>query len=95
LVAIATDCNPGTSRVESMQLVIAVACLQMGLTLEQSVWSATRGGAHALEEPDKGSVVPGAIADLMVLEADGYQHLGYRPDVNLVRTVVKNGDVVV
>jgi imidazolonepropionase len=94
-VAIATDCNPGTSRVESMQLVIAVACLQMGLTLEQSVWSATRGGAHALEEPDKGSVVPGAIADLMVLEADGYQHLGYRPDVNLVRTVVKNGDVVV
>ena len=95
VVALATDCNPGTSYVESMQLVIAVACLEMGLRLEEAVWSATRGGALALEETDKGRIVPGAIADLLILEADSYRHLVYRPDANLVRTVIKQGDSVV
>jgi imidazolonepropionase len=94
-VAIATDCNPGTSWVESMQLVVAVACLDMGLSLEQAVWSATRGGALALEETGKGMVAPGASADLLVLEAPSYRHLGYRPDHNHVRHVVKGGDLVV
>ena len=95
VVALATDCNPGTSYVESMQLVIAVACLEMGLRLEEAVWSATRGGALALEETDKGRIVPGAVADLLILEADSYRQLVYRPDVNLVRTVIKQGDSVV
>jgi imidazolonepropionase len=94
-VALATDCNPGTSYVASMQLVIAVACLDMGLRLEEAVWSATRGGAIALEEPEKGLLSPGAVADLVVLEADSYRQLAYRPDHNLVRTVVKQGDPVV
>ncbi len=94
-VALASDCNPGTSYVSSMQLVIAVACLDMGLTLEQSVWAATRGGALALEEPGKGLVAPGAAGDLVVLSADSYRHLGYRPDLNLAETIVKAGDVVV
>jgi imidazolonepropionase len=93
-VAIGTDCNPGTSQVESMQLVIAVACLELGLSLEQAVWSATRGGALALEEPDKGIITVGAVADLLVLEADGYRQLGYRPDRNLIGQVVKDGDVI-
>jgi imidazolonepropionase len=94
-VAVASDCNPGTSYIASMQLVIAVACLDMGLSLEQAVWSATRGGALALEEPDKGRITPGAVADLIVLGADSYRHLAYRPDQNLVETVVKSGGVVV
>ena len=94
-VALATDCNPGTSYVASMQLAIAVACLDMGLTLEQAVWAATRGGALALEEPGKGWIGPGAAADLLVLHADSYRHLAYRPDVNLAETIVKAGDVVV
>jgi imidazolonepropionase len=95
IVALATDCNPGTSYVESMQLVVAVACLEMGLRLEEAVWSATRGSALALEEDDKGRILPGAVADLIVLEAESYRHLAYRPDANLVRTVVKQGDSVV
>lgn len=94
-VALASDCNPGTSYIASMQLVIAVACLDMGLSLEQAVWSATRGGALALEEPAKGQIAPGATADLVVLGADSYRHLAYRPDQNLVETVVKSGGVVV
>lgn len=95
IVALATDCNPGTSFVTSMQLVIAVACLDMGLTLEEALWSATRGGAIALEQPGKGRIAPGADGDVVVLDADTYRHLGYQPDVNLAKLVVKQGDPVV
>ena len=94
-VALATDCNPGTSYVVSMQLVIAVACLDMGLTLDQALWSATRGAALAVEEPRKGRLRPGDAGDFLVLESDSYRHLAYRPDQNLVKTVVKQGDMVV
>jgi imidazolonepropionase len=94
-VALATDCNPGSSFVASMQLVIAVACLDMGLTLDQALWSATRGGALALEEPRKGRLRTGDIGDMVILESESYRHLGYRPDQNLVKTVVKQGDPVV
>lgn len=90
-VAIATDCNPGTSNVESMQLVIALAVLTAGLTPHEALWAATRGGALALELPDKGKVVPGAVADLLLLEAETYVEIPYRPGTNLVGTVIKNG----
>ena len=93
-VALATDCNPGTSNVESMGLVIALGSLEMGLTPEEALWAATRGGALAVELPDRGSIVPGAIADLVVLDAPSYRHIPYRPGTNLVRMVVKGGEVV-
>jgi imidazolonepropionase len=93
-VAVATDCNPGTSNVESMPYVIAVACLEMGLTPEEAVWAATRGGALALRLEDRGMVVPGALADLVILDAPSYTHLPYRPGSNLVWKVVKGGEVV-
>lgn len=94
-VALATDCNPGTSYVESMQLVVALACLEMGLTAEEAIWSATRGGALALEDGDKGWVGIGAAGDLVVLDADSYLHVPYRPGANLAWRVIKDGDVVV
>jgi imidazolonepropionase len=93
-VALATDCNPGTSNVESMPFVIALACLEMGLTPEEAVWAATRGGAQALRLEDRGQVTPGALADLAILEAPSYTHLPYRPGTDLVWKVVKGGVVV-
>ncbi len=90
-VALATDCNPGTSYVESMPLVVAIACLEMGLTPEESLWAATRGGALALAMPDRGWIVPGAAADLVVLDAPSYRHLPYRPGTQLVCEVIKGG----
>ena len=93
-VAVATDCNPGTSNVESMPFVIAVACLEMGLTPEEAVWAATRGGALALRLEDRGMLVPGALADLVILDAPSYTQLPYRPGSNLVWKVVKGGEVV-
>lgn len=94
-VALATDCNPGTSNVESMQLVVALGALEMGLTVEESIWAATRGGALAVEEPDKGWLRVGAVADLHVLDTDNYLDLAYRPDRSHTWKVVKDGRVVV
>jgi imidazolonepropionase len=93
-VAIATDCNPGTSNVESMPLVIALACLEMGLTPEEAVWAATLGGARSLRLADRGQVAAGAVADLVVLDAPTYLHIPYRPGTDLVWGVVKAGRVV-
>jgi len=93
-VAIATDCNPGTSCIESMQLMVALACLEMKLTPEQALWSATRGGALALERLDRGWLGAGALADLAILDADSYLHLVYRPGTNLAWKVLKRGEVV-
>ena len=94
-VALATDCNPGTSFVESMQFVVALGAVEMGLTVEESIWSATRGGALAVEEPDKGWLRVGAIADIHVLDTDTHADLAYRPDRTFTWKVVKDGRVVV
>ena len=93
-VAVATDLNPGTSNVESMTLVIALASLEMGLTPEEALWAATRGGALALQSDNKGTLAAGTAADLVVLDADSYLDIPYRPGSDLVWAVVKNGELV-
>ena len=93
-VALATDCNPGTSFVTSMPFVIALAVATSGMTPAEAVWSATAGGAVALGLHDRGIVTPGRIGDLVVLDAPSFVHLAYRPDGELVRSVVKRGRIV-
>jgi imidazolonepropionase len=93
-VALATDCNPGTSNIETMPFVIALACLEMGLLPERAIWSATRGGALALGLADRGQLIPGALGDLVVLAHPSYVHLAYRPDAPPVRAVIKRGELV-
>lgn len=93
-VALATDCNPGTSNIETMPFVIALGCLEMGLTAEEAVWAGTRGGARALQLEDRGIVAPGAVGDLVVLNHASYVHLPYQPDAPAVRVVVKRGELV-
>ena len=83
-VAIATDCNPGSSYTTSMPFCIAVAVRDMHFTPEQAVWSATRGGAAALRRSDIGTLSVGAWADFVELDASSYLHLAYRPGVNLI-----------
>jgi imidazolonepropionase len=90
-VALATDCNPGSSYTTSMAFCIAIAIRELGFTPEQALWSATMGGAKALRRDDVGSLSVGQSADLVVLNAPSYLHLGYRPGVDLVSQVFKSG----
>lgn len=90
-VAIATDCNPGTSYVETMPFVIALAATTSGMTPAEALWSATVGGAAALGLADRGVIASGKLADLVMLDAPSYEHLVYRPDGDLVRRVIKRG----
>lgn len=83
-VAIATDCNPGSSYTTSMPFAIAVAVRDMHFTVEQAIWSATMGGAKALRRSDVGAIKVGMRADLIDLNAPSALHLAYRPGVNLI-----------
>ena len=93
-VALATDCNPGTSYTTSMPFVIALACRELGMTPLEAVRAATVGGARALRQQDVGHLRVGARADLVVLDAPSPTYLAYRPGVDLVRSVVRAGEVV-
>lgn len=94
LLALATDCNPGTAWNESMQFAIALACRYMHLTPAQAIAAATINAAHAIRRADRvGSLEPGKQADLLVLNVPDYRHLGYRFGTNLVREVIKRGQV--
>jgi imidazolonepropionase len=86
-VALATDCNPGSSFTSSMAFCIAVAVRDLGMTPAEALWAATAGGAAALQRADVGVVKVGARADLVLLEAPSYVHLAYRPGVPLVSRV--------
>jgi imidazolonepropionase len=83
-VALATDCNPGSSYTTSMPFCIAVAVRDMKFTVEQAIWSATMGGASALRRGDVGALKVGMRADLIDLNAPSALHLAYRPGVNLI-----------
>ncbi|MBT2501105.1 imidazolonepropionase [Curtobacterium sp. ISL-83] len=94
-IALASNCNPGTSYTTSIPFCIATAVLQMGLTVEEAIRAATVGGAAALGVPGvTGTIAVGARADLQLLDAPSAAHLAYRPGVPLVRRVWKRGVVV-
>lgn len=94
-VAIASNCNPGTSYTSSMPFCVATAVLQMGLSVHEAVRAATRGGAVALGrdrgEGAIGSIAVGHRADLHLLDAPSATHLAYRPGMPLTAAVWKDG----
>jgi imidazolonepropionase len=90
-VALATDCNPGSSYTTSMSFCIAVAVRDMNFTPAQALWATTAGGAAALRRDDVGVLAVGRRADFVLLDAPTYLHLAYRPGVPLVRDVVQAG----
>jgi imidazolonepropionase len=93
-LALATDCNPGSSFTSSMPFCIAVAVRDMHFTVDQAVWAATAGGAAALRRPDVGRLTAGARADFIVLDAPSHRYLAYRPGVDLVRRVYRGGRLI-
>ena len=93
-VALASDCNPGSSYTTSMPLVISLAVLNMNMSCDEALWSATAGGAAALRRTDIGSLHIGAQADFALLNCSSHVHLAYRPGVKLVDAVVRKGECV-
>jgi imidazolonepropionase len=93
-VALATDCNPGSSYTTSMSFCMALAIRDMGFSPEQALWSATLGGAKALRRTDVGALTVGMSADLTILSAPSFRHLGYRPGVDQISKTLKNGKTI-
>ena len=90
-LAIASDCNPGSSYTNNMQFIIALAVRECFFSPEQALWSATAGGAKALRRNDIGVLKVGARADLLILNSSSYIHLAYRPGVNQIEQVWRDG----
>jgi len=94
ILALATDCNPGTSWNESMQMAIALSCRYMRLTPAQAIAAATINSAHAIRRSEMiGSIEVSKQADMLILSVPDYRHLGYRYGTNLVKQVIKRGQV--
>lgn len=93
-VALSPDCNPGSSYTTNMPFSIALAVREMHMTVAESLYAATMGGAKALRRNDVGHLSVGANADLVLLNAPSYIHLAYRPGVPLIQTTWKNGQVM-
>ena len=92
-VALATNCNPGSSYTTSMSFCIALAVCEMRMTAEEALLAATVGGATALRRSDVGHLAPGARGDAVVLAAPSYVHLVYRPGVPLIAATILGGRV--
>jgi imidazolonepropionase len=93
-VALATDCNPGSSHTESMPMVVVLAVFELGLTIEESLTAATLNAACSLGLGGEiGSIEINKRADLVLLDAPNLLHLAYHFGVNPVAAVVKGGQV--
>ena len=90
-VALASDCNPGSSYTTNIPFVIALAVRDLHFSPEQAIWSATKGGAMALRRKDVGHLGISAQANFSILSTPSYIHLAYRPGVPLIDEVWRNG----
>lgn len=93
-VALAANCNPGSSFTTSMPFCIALGVRDLDMTPDEAIAAATRGGAAALRRDDIGHLAPGARADLIVLDAPSPIHFVYRPGVPIVAMTMVGGEIV-
>jgi imidazolonepropionase len=87
-VALATDCNPGSSYLTSMAIVISLAVREMHMSPKEALYAATMGGAAALQREDVGHLSVGANADLIIWDAPSYLHIPYRMGEINSRTII-------
>ena len=95
-VALAGDFNPGSSPVNSLPVVMGIACRQLKMTPAEAVSAVTINAAHAIDRAHEvGSIEAGKKADLVVFDASDYRSIPYRFGTNLVKKVIKSGRLVV
>jgi len=95
IVAMSTDCNPGSSFTESLQIVVTLAALNYGMTAAESISAVTVNAACAIDRGGKiGQLLPGLPADIVIWKTKDYREMPYHYGVNLVNKVIKQGKVV-
>jgi len=87
-VAIASNCNPGSSYTTSISFCIALAVREMHMTIDEAIQAVTIGGAAALQRTDVGRITPGSAGHAVILDAPTHHHLAYRPGVPLIRQTI-------
>lgn len=87
-VALASNCNPGSSYTTSISFCIAIAVREMHMTIDEAVQAVTVGGAAALRRSDIGRLTPGCAGHATILDAPTHHHLAYRPGVPLIRRTI-------
>jgi imidazolonepropionase len=91
-VAVATDCNPGSSCVESMGFAFGLSVVQMGLSVDEALTACTLNAAYALGlGSTRGSITPGRAADLLLLDGETPGILAFRTGISAVAEVYKDG----
>lgn len=94
-VALSTDLNPGSCFTNSIPLIISLAALHMDMRIEEIITSLTINGAAALSrEKETGSIDVGKKADIIILDFPSYHFLPYHIGMNIVKTVIKSGNIV-
>ncbi|MBI2793686.1 MAG: imidazolonepropionase [Ignavibacteria bacterium] len=95
IVALATDCNPGSCFTENMQTILSLACINMGMSIEEAITASTLHGAHALRIGSQtGSLEVGKHADLVIYDVESYTDIIYHFGTNHVYTVFIRGEEV-
>ncbi len=95
VVALSTDCNPGSSYTESLPFVISLASLQLKMTAAEAISAVTVNAAYAINRQGKlGQLIESLPADIVIWDINDYREIPYHYAVNLVKTVIKNGKAV-
>jgi len=95
-VALSTDCNPGSSFTESLPLMVTLAALKYKMTAAESISAVTVNAACAIDRGGRlGQLIPGLPADIVIWDMQDYRELPYHYGVNLVKSVIKHGKVVI
>jgi imidazolonepropionase len=95
IVALGTDCNPGSSLSENLPLMMSLACMQMGMSVSEAWRAVTLDAAHSCDRRDAGRLDVGARGDLVLWNGDDPREVIQHYGVNLVDTVVARGEIVV
>lgn len=93
--SLASDLNPGSCFTNSIPLLVALGCIYMNMSIEEVITALTINGAAAVDRADRvGSLEPGKQADIVFLKFPSIHYLPYHTGINLVETVIKNGETV-
>lgn len=95
-VALSTDCNPGSSYTESLQIIITLAALYLGMSAAEAISAVTVNAACAVGRTSLlGMLKSGLQADIVLWNMNDYREMPYHYGVNLAEKVIKRGKIAI